>query len=212
MCTTSSGSLLILFIAALIGADEDLDSARAYVARGMERFRNNRIGESIEDFDRAGKLEPRIVPHLWQRGISLYYAGRFKEGREQFELHKAVNPHDVENAAWHFLCVAKQQNVEAARKSLIKIDTRQDTRVPMAEVYEYYAGRGNEEAVLAAANRDGSERARMYAHLYLGLYDEVFGDENKARDHLEQAAAAKLQGHYMYDVAKVHLRQRRRGG
>ena len=207
MCRTSYVSLMLL-AAMTVGENEGLDSARGYVSRGMQRFRDNQIEKSIEDFDQAAKLEPRIAPHLWQRGISLYYAGRFKEGREQFDSHQAVNPHDVENAAWHFLCVAKEKDVEQARKALIKIDTRKDTRVPMTEVYELYAGRGSEETVLAAAKRDGSERARMYAHLYLGLYHEVTGNEKKARDHLQQAAAAKLQDHYMHDVAKVHLRQR----
>ena len=95
----NSFASLLLFAAMTVGAGEGLDSARGYVSRGMERFRDNQIEKSIEDFDRAAKLEPRIAPHLWQRGISLYYAGRFKEGREQFESHKAVNPHDVENAA-----------------------------------------------------------------------------------------------------------------
>lgn len=191
-----------------VGAEEQLGSARAYVARGMERFCDNQIERSIADFDRAAKLDPRISPRLWQRGISLYYAGRFKAGRKQFESHKAVNPHDVENAAWHFLCVARMESIEAARKVLIRIDTRRDTRVPMSEVYELYAGRGSEEVVIGAAERDGSEEARMYAHLYLGLYHEVAGDEEEARDHMEKAASAKLEGHYMHDVAKVHLRQR----
>lgn len=189
-------------------SDEQLDSTHAYVARGMQRFRDNEIEKSIADFDQAAKLEPRIAPHLWQRGISLYYAGKFQAGREQFESHKAVNPHDVENAAWHFLCVARQENVEAGRKTLIEIDTRRDTRVPMAEVYELYAGRGSQETVLAAAKHDGSQRARMYAHLYLGLYYEVLGNEENARHFLDQAAAAKLQDHYMHDVARVHLGQR----
>ena len=62
--------------------------------------------------------------------------------------------------------------------------------------------------MLAAAKHDGSQQARMYAHLYLGLYYEVLGDEENARRFLDQAAAAKLQDHYMHDVARVHLGQR----
>ena len=78
----------------------------------------------------------------------------------------------------------------------------------MAEVYEFYAGRGAPEAVLRAMKQDGSERASMYGHLYLGLYFEVAGDMDLARQHMQQAAAARLQDHYMHDVAKVHLLQR----
>ena len=62
--------------------------------------------------------------------------------------------------------------------------------------------------LLLAAKRDGSERVRMYVHLNVGLYHEVAGDEKKARDHLQQAAAARLLDHYMHDVAKVHVLQR----
>ena len=205
-CTVQA---VLFWIAASACADEPLESASEYVSRGMQRFRNNKIAESIRDFDRAAELEPRIAPHLWQRGISHYYAGKFKEGRQQFESHKAVNPHDVENATWHFICVARIDGVEAARKSLIKIDTTRDTRVPMSEVYEFYAGRGSERAVSEAAEEADTERARMYAFLYLGLYYEAAGEVDKARAHMRKAAAARLQNHYMHDVAKVHLLERK---
>jgi lipoprotein NlpI len=184
-------------------------SAASYVMRGTQQFRANKIAESIHDFDEAARLEPSIAPELWQRGISDYYAGKFQEGRRQFESHQSVNPDDVENAAWHFLCVARIDGIQAARKALIKIELTRDTRVPMAEIYELFAGRGSEAAVLAAAKKADSERARMYAHLYLGLYDEVSGDGRNARMHIREAAAARLQGDYMHEVAKVHLLQRK---
>ncbi len=76
-------------------------------------------------------------------------------------------------------------------------------------VYQFYAGRGSEDAVIKAAENADTELARMYAHLYLGLYCEVAGEVDKARDHLRKAAAAKLHNHYMHDVAKVHLLQRK---
>lgn len=200
---------IVVWMAASAFAGDAPRSASDYVSRGMQRFRINEIAGSIRDFQRAEELDPRTGPHLWQRGISLYYAGQFKQGREQFESHQAVNPHDVENAAWHFICVARIDGVKAARASLIKIDTTRDTRVPMSEVYELYAGRGSEDSVRKAANEANTEVARMYAHLYLGLYYEVVGKADQARDHMRKAAAAKIKKHYMHDVAKVHLLQRK---
>jgi lipoprotein NlpI len=123
-------------------------------------------------------------------------------------MHQNVNQHDVENAAWHFLCVARIEGVKAARMSLIKIDTTRDNRAPMSEVYEFYAGRGSKDTILQAAENAGTEVARMYAHLYLGLYYEVAGDQDKARHHMREAAGAKLRNHYMHDVAKIHLFER----
>jgi lipoprotein NlpI len=189
--------------------DAPPQTAAECIDRGMQEFQANKVAESLRDFDRAAELDPAGAPFLWQRGISAYYAGKFQEGRRQFESHKTVNPDDVENAAWHFLCVARTDGLDAARKALIKIDVTRDLRVPMAEVYEFYAGRGSAEAVLAAAKKENTERARMYAHLYLGLYNEAAGDLSKARDHLRQAAAARLQKDYMHNVAKIHLLQRK---
>jgi lipoprotein NlpI len=198
-----------LLSGALSADDATDDTARGCLARGMRHFRENKIAESIRDFDRAAELDPQLAPQLWQRGISDYYAGKFEEGQRQLELHKTVNPNDVENAAWHFLCVARLRGLDAAKNGLMKIDLSQDDRVPMAEIYAFYAGRGSEDAVLKAANKADTATARMYAHLYLGLYFEAAGDAKKARSHLQQAAAARITDNYMHDVAKIHLLQRK---
>jgi lipoprotein NlpI len=184
------------------------DDAADLVSRGMQKFRDNDVPGSLADFDRAAQIEPKAAPQLWQRGISDYYAGKFREGRQQFELHKTVNPDDVENAAWHFLCVARVDGLAAARKALLNIDSTRDTRVPMAEIYALYAGRGSKENVQRAAAKEATPEAAMYADLYLGLYFEAAGDKDQSRAFIRKAAAAVVPGNYMHDVAKVHLRQR----
>jgi lipoprotein NlpI len=139
----------------------------------------------------------------------LYYTGQYKEGREQFETHQNVNSADVENAAWHFICVARAENVEAARKSLIPIEG--DTRVPMKEVHELFSGKGSVEAVLKAAETgegDDLKNHRCYAHLYLGLYFEALGDEAKAMEHMLKAAKDYQMDHYMGKCAQVHVKVR----
>jgi lipoprotein NlpI len=202
------GAVLLAVTASAL-AEDSLRTASDYVSRGMERFRSNEIVASISDFEHAATLDPQAKPHLWQLGISHYYAGNFQQGRQLFEQHQNVNRHDVENAAWHFICVARADGVETARKRMLKIDVARDVRIPMREVYQFYAGRGSEAAILAAAQQADTEAARMYAQLYLGLYYEVAGKVEQARDYLRQAAAAKLEQHYMCDVAKVHLLQRK---
>lgn len=192
---------------ASLAIDEPLESVGAYVERGMQRFVDNNIAGSIRDFDKAVQLNPGIEPRLWQRGISYYYAGEFTKGVKQFEIHRTVNPHDVENATWHFICVAKTEGIDAARKKLIEIDTKRDRRVPLKEVYEYYAGRAKADDVLVAA-KDAGPRAQMYAHLYLGLYAEATGDAEAAKKHMRASAAVEMGEHYMQDVAKVHVKQR----
>lgn len=165
--------------------------------------------ESARGFDRLVAVAPEAEPELWQRGLALYYADRFDDGRKQFESHKAVNPNDVENPAWHFLCVARLEGVEAARGKLLPVG--EDRRVPMKEILELYAGRCEPAAVLAAAEKGEGEARRnqlCYAHLYLGLFHEAAGDAEKARGHIAQAAGPYRMDHYMGRVAVVHARLR----
>jgi lipoprotein NlpI len=186
-----------------VRAQAPADSPQAIVQRAVADFRSGRIAESVAGFDTVARLLPNEAPQLWQRGIALYYAGRYKDCRAQFESHRTVNPNDVENAAWHFLCVARQESPERARAALLPVGP--DSRKPMSEIYQMFRGTLTPENVLAAA---GAQPAgQFYAHLYLGLYFEATGNKGNAREHITTAAADRFAaaGGYMHSVAQVHL-------
>ena len=175
---------------------------QATFERAVADFQNGRIAEAVAGFDETARLAPTQAPQLWQRGIALYYAGRFKDCRAQFESHRTVNPDDVENAAWHFACVARAESPEKARAALLPVGP--DPRKPMREVYQMFRGALSPEGVLTAA---GSEPgAQFYAHLYVGMYFEASGDAVRAREHITIAAEDRFArvGGYMHGVAKVH--------
>ena len=200
--------LIVAFAAStLVAQDKDPDPL---LREGIVAFYNAKPAESVAAFDKLIALAPNTAPQLWQRGLSLYYVEKFAEGRKQFEIHQTVNPNDVENAAWHFICVAKTDGVEAARKVLIPIAG--DTRVPMKQVHDLFAGKGSEEDVMKAANADaGTETKRnhlCYAHLYLGLYHEALGNTEKAKAHMLKAAVDYKMDHYMGKCAQVHVKLR----
>lgn len=184
----------------------DPKSANAWQARGEANFKLGKIAESIADFDKFLELVPAQKPHHWQRGISLYYAARFKDGKEQFEIHQTVNSNDVENAVWHFLCAARADGLASAKKGLIPIEG--DGRVPMAEVHRLFAGKAKPEDVLAAAKAAPAQgragEPLFYAHLYLGIYFEAIGDAQQAREHIFKSAERANENGYMGDVARVH--------
>ena len=177
--------------------------ARASFDRAVVDFQGGRLDESAAGFDRVAALEPDAAPQLWQRGIVLYYVGRYQDCREQFESHRTVNPNDVENAAWHFLCVARAETPERAQAALLPVGP--DRRGPMREVYEMFQGTLDPNAVLAAAGSRAS--AQFYAHLYVGLYFEAIGRHDRAREQITAAAAERYAafGGYMHMVARVHL-------
>ena len=166
-------------------------------------FLNHDLAESANGFDELVSRAPNFKPRLWQRGIVLYYAGRYEDCREQFESHRTVNPNDVENAAWHFLCVARAESPGAARAALLPVGL--DPRVPMQEVYGLLSGSQTTVDVMAATN--GRPNAEFFAHLYLGLYAEALGNRQESVEHIRAAASDDYAqvGGFMHAVARVHL-------
>ncbi len=192
-----------------------LEPARAelYSLRGGIHFKLAMIKDSLADFDEQIKLNPRDAAAHWRRGLTLYYADQFKDGVAQFITSDKAEPEDVENAVWHLLCNAKVQGVEAARNELLKV--RQDSRVPMMEVYALFAGNSTVEKVMTAAEAgqvSGSERKsrRFYAHLYCGLFEEMKGNQAKSLELVTKAVKDYPIEHYMMDVARVHLKLRQK--
>lgn len=186
----------------------DPTSAAAYDRRGDAYLKSGKFKEAIADFDKFLELRPMAAADHWRRGIALYYAGKFDEGRKQFDLHRTVNPEDVENSAWHYLCNARANSPKKAREDLIPVS--KDTRVPMKQVLELFAGKLKPQDVLDAAENaklkgEDLMEARFYANQYVALYYESEGDAKKALEHLTAAVEKYKIGHYMWDVGAAHL-------
>lgn len=186
---------------------------RRFLLRGQALFKVGRIQDSLADFDSFIEEDPAALPHLWQRGIALYYADRFAECKDQFDLHRTVNPNDVENAAWHYLCVARLEGSEAAARQLLPVGD--DSRVPLPEIYSLYQGKLQPQDVLSAAQAyeiDAEEQrdALFYAHLYIALLAEVQGSDAVARNQMKAADELDFP-YYMGAVATVHRQLRSAG-
>jgi lipoprotein NlpI len=196
-------ALAVVILALTSVSAQRQESARDVFDRAITDFSNSRITEAVAGFDAVAKMAPQEAPFLWQRGIALYYAKRYKDCRAQFESHRTVNSDDVENAAWHFLCVAREESPAKAKAALLPVGP--DPRVPMRQVYEMFRGDLKPEDVLKAGA--GSNRSEFYAHLYVGLYYEATGNAARAREELTAAAADRYYSPelYMHMVAKVHL-------
>ena len=198
------GCLLLAMLAPAAAAYAQAPAGRpqAIFDRAVADFERGRIAEAAAGFDNLVELVPGLSPQLWQRGIALYYAGRYRDCRLQFESHRTVNPNDVENAAWHFLCVARAESPEKARAALLPVGP--DSRVPMSQIYQMFRGALAPDKVLAAAGTQAE--SQFYAHLYLGLYFEALGKQSLAREHIAAASADRYAavGGYMHGVARVH--------
>lgn len=181
--------------------------------RGEVHFFHGDMAGAIADFDAFLKRVPAREPHHWQRGLAYYYAGKFKEGVEQFEIHREVNANDVENAVWQFICRAQLEGFDAAREKLMPI--KGDARVPMKEIHQLFAGTLEPKDVIAACHEgdpsaDDLRNHLCYAHQYLSLYWEAKGDAAKSLMHMKKSAVEHSMPHYMGEVSRVHLRMRRK--
>ncbi|GAB5402213.1 MAG: tetratricopeptide repeat protein [Aureliella sp.] len=166
--------------------------------------------KSLIPFDRAVKLAPDRAADNWQRGLALATSGKFKAGAKQFETHHRVNPDDVENSAWYFLCVAKSEGIEKAREALIP--SRGDPREPMMSILAMLSGKLAPDEVMKAAvanTQPGSSRrtAQLYADLYVGLYHDSLGDAKNAAKFLKRSLTYSSTG-YMADTARVYYEER----
>ena len=178
--------------------------------RGDLYLWNGEFKKAISDYDAFLKENPKFEPEHWRRGIAHYYAGMSKEGVAQFETHKTVNPQDVENAVWHYLCNSKIVGTKKAAEALI--DVTQDRRVPMAEIQKLFAGKLKPEDVLAAAEKTEVKKrevtsARFYANLYVALWYDAEGNAKKVKEHLSDAVLKYEISDYMWKVGRAHLTQ-----
>ncbi len=180
-------------------ADDKLAAADALLRSGKSK-------RSVELFDSYIAELPAAKPYLWQRGIALYFIKRYSDGAQQFEVHRKVNPHDVENAAWHYLCIAKAESPTKAKQMLLPAPG--DLRPPMKEVLEMFQT-GDTQSVMKRIDSlqgTGSEKsANFYGHFYLGLYADASGDTKNAKLHLDKSVK-NAPRNYMGDVAYVYAK------
>lgn len=173
-------------------------------------YRSGHSSESLPLFDKVVKQLPDQAPYNWQRGIALCNAERWRDGANQFETHHEVNPDDVENSAWYFLCIAKAEGIQAARKTVIP--SRGDGRQPMMSVLKMLKQEIPPENVIRAAIENSTagrsqQQAKFYADLYVGLYYDSLNDDAKAKEYLQRSLSHEVNG-YMADVARVYLQDR----
>lgn len=187
------------------------DDPEAVYVRACVRYRASMFEDSLTDFDHLIDVAPRRASSLWERGIACYHAGKFDEGARQFESYQTFHGKDVENAVWHFLCVARENGVEKARENLIPIAG--DTRPPMKEVHQLFAGTTDIDGVFNAAKATSpvnQPTALFYANLYVGLFFEAEGKHEQAQPYFENAAGKYRIDHYMGDVARICQEEGRR--
>ena len=198
------GSLPIVLALLTAPAAGSQPSPQGIVELAESAFAEGRVEESIALFDRLAVLVPSVAPTLWQRGVALYVVGRYGDCAAQFASFHAEDPGDLENAAWHFLCVARAESPAHARAALLKAGP--DPRILRQQIYEMLSGQRTPGQLLDLALKSVAI-VQFYGRLYAGLYLDASGDRAQAIEHLTEAADPRYDGYggFMNVVAKVYL-------
>ena len=186
---------------------ENPDSVEGLSLLGTVEFMRGDMKAALEAWDRQVKIhKPSFAPH-WQRGIALYYAGRYREGREQFEAYQAVDGNDVENSVWKLMCEAREEGRGLARGRKAMLPIGLDRRVPMMEVLQLFSGKSTIEKVkdqTAKAPQNQGDKPKFYEALYLGLYEDLQGHGEAAMGHFSHSLELEPASVYMREVGRVH--------
>jgi tetratricopeptide (TPR) repeat protein len=180
-------------------------NAAALHLRGASWLRLGHPEKALPDFDHYLSIATNQARFHWQRGIALYLLGRYDEGQKQFEDCYRAHTNDIEHVLWHFACTAKKAGIEQARASILPAGN--DPRTGMKELYLFYAGKEDTNAVFAAPASGKQieierKQAEMSAHFYMGLFFDASGKMDLAQPQLATAAQKAPAGNFMGAVAR----------
>jgi lipoprotein NlpI len=195
--------------------EQSPDSIGMYSKRGDMRQFLGKFEGAVADYEKMIALDPtQDAPH-WRLGIAYYFTGAYEKGARQFEKYHAYDNRDRENGVWKFLCQARAQSLESARKEML-VYTRFD-REPFPSIYAMLAGQKTPEEVLreaAAAEFEKNPQVRFFAKYYAGVYLSLTDRLDEGRKLVEEAVAlftpetAGTGGPgYMWQVARLHARE-----
>jgi len=158
---------------------------------------------ALELFNAALERDQALRPQLWQRGLALYYAGRFAEGAKQFVSDLTVNGDDAEEVVWARACALRAAAAGTADVARLVDGARPggDDRPVMEAVRALFAGGLGPEELLGMPFL-GEPTAAAYAHFYTGLWHEC-GAGAGAADAAGAAGAADAAARSLPLLAKA---------
>ena len=181
------------------------------IQQGMATFRSGDVKGSVRTFNAAIAKDPKLASVMWQRGLSLYYAGQYEDGSKQFRFDIKANPSDAEEIIWTILCESKLQGYQIAVENMPLLP-KTDRRPVMRSVYNLFRGEAGESSLLDIGNASGKQNSGgdyFYSRLYMSLYLEAKGDAVRSKmfmqDAVESYYGQRATADYMTAVAKVHL-------
>ena len=166
---------------------------------------------AYEAFDSVLELDPTYNYARLNRGIALYYGGRFKLAQDDLLAFYQDDPNDPFRSLWLYL-TEREINADQAKVSLKQ---RYDKAVKDQwgwNIVEFYLGDISEKTLMERLQADATDNTSLAEHLsetnfYLGKYYLSLGEKDDAKALFKLAVANNVNNFVEHRYALLELAQ-----
>ncbi|ADP11209.1 MULTISPECIES: lipoprotein NlpI [Erwinia] len=139
---------------------------------------------AYEAFDSVLELDPTYNYARLNRGIALYYGGRFKLAQDDLLAFYQDDPNDPFRSLWLYL-TQREMNAEQAKVSLKQRYNKAVKEQWGWNIVEFYLGNISEKTLTERLQADATDNTSLAEHLsetnfYLGKYYLSLGEKDNA--------------------------------
>ncbi|MBD2809829.1 lipoprotein NlpI [Xenorhabdus sp. Vera] len=139
---------------------------------------------AYEAFDSVLELDPTYNYARMNRGIALYYGGRYRLAQDDLQAFYQDDPNDPFRSLWLYLVEAKI-DPKVAMTNLSNCFDKANRGLWGWNIVEFYLGKISEKTLMERLQQNSADNTSLAEHLsetdfYLGKYYLSLGDEDSA--------------------------------
>lgn len=188
--------------------------ADAYNFVGIHHTIAEEYQAAFEAFDAALDIKPDFAYAYLNRGISLYYSGRYKLAAADLAEFLRLDPTDPYRAVWLYIA-EREVDEEVAVANLIANQKTLDGKKWAYQITELFAENISVDAFLTGLTKDIKTNHQLAerlceAYFYIGKLTSFNGHRGVAANFFKLALSTNVYQYVEHKYAKLELNQMRR--
>ncbi|GKX56581.1 lipoprotein NlpI [Leminorella grimontii] len=161
------------------------DIPEAFNYLGIYLTQGGNFDAAYDAFDSVLELDPTYSYARLNRGIALYYGGRYELAQDDLLAFYHDDPNDPFRTLWLYL-IERELNSSKAMKALSERYANAERGKAWGwNIVEFYLGKISEKTLLSRLQEEATDNTSLAEHLsetdfYLGKHYLSLGDENNA--------------------------------
>lgn len=183
--------------------------ADAYNFIGIYHTQEGQFESAYEAFDAVLELSPEYDYAFLNRGIALYYGGRYELAVADMQSFYSLDPKDGYRSLWLYL-TQSAQDTEQAKANLAMSQPDLAPNAWSSVLVDYYLGKNSREEVFAAA-KVGLSHPNEYAerlceaYFYIAKIAQEQGQYSDAANYFRLALATNIYDFVEHRYARIEL-------